>query len=692
MPRSNRRRTIRSHSGRRSMAALVPIGNTQCSGMTKTGSRCKNPAAQAGHCRVHFEQNPKVLKKFGKAMGTAAKRTAAGVYSGTKYVARKGYKHGSIKKAQAAVVLANRRVKALQKCAKELDVGKGQLEGTREMRKAREEVAAAEANVREVREEVKHLNPRRRNPGKFFVIVDVSVPNGKWVGKKIYERRELDKADRKAAILRKKGRNIQVIDAEWFYPAQQVLRASGMIGNPRKRKTAIREYKSFEIRKLEDGKWVVWSDRQGIIGTSTLPDANSFAQAKKLVDCLLLNLELKSPRRKRNGKYNYPATFEGWLKENGLVAMPWYAPGYYIVTEGIWHPGSISARIFAVRDNVIPSNFGGNDNRVVLIDQLPDGRFEVGITGRIGYGNQPEDSHMVVMHKYYRDDTRTYKSFSKAMQKYVEKLLHGKPQPIKSLELNPRRRKRNPLRSMPLHLRTPNVGIRKNGRKFIVYIDMGEAYPLIYGAYDTAREADKAMNKVLKDLTPSGWKKLKTSTLLPIRKVNPRRRRNTRSQYVEFLLDTNKYDPFHKERFEDAVKDRHIALYGDWPDEDVYYLALGSVLGHGVGLWEGREPHHEKFHHEVMADERIRDAAMDLQYSAEARDNPRKRVGSYWGFRNKKFTRKDFHIDRRGGLYYLYVQLSPDLIELAGRYRLKKDAEKEAKRIRSGGSMLNPRR
>jgi len=97
-------------------------------------------------------------------------------------------------------------------------------------------------------------NPRRRNParsGQFFVIVDVSVPGGKWVGlrgRKIYPHRDLADADREADILR--GRvssavrkrhphdaGIQVIDALWYGPAREVLRKQGITANPSRKNT-----------------------------------------------------------------------------------------------------------------------------------------------------------------------------------------------------------------------------------------------------------------------------------------------------------------------------------------------------------------------------------------------------------------------------------------------------------------------
>ena len=143
-----------------------------------------------------------------------------------------------------------------------------------------------------------------------------------------------------------------------------------------------------------------------------------------------------NPRRRRNEKKlarKYPTTFEGWLNERGEISMPWYAPGYYVVVDP--RSDRKPAVIYAVRESA-------SDTKVVRIEPLRNGKFEVGVTGRVRYGTQPEDSHKVTMSWFYRYDTRTYKSFSKAMQKYVEKLLGGKPTSIRSLDLNPRKRSR----------------------------------------------------------------------------------------------------------------------------------------------------------------------------------------------------------------------------------------------------------
>ena len=100
------------------------------------------------------------------------------------------------------------------------------------------------------------FNPRKRkNPGKFFVVVDTSVPGGKWVrsafGSTIHTKATLRQADRQAESLeRTTGRPHQVIDAEWYGPAREVLIKTGMIGktNPRKRKNSRKEINAYSKR------------------------------------------------------------------------------------------------------------------------------------------------------------------------------------------------------------------------------------------------------------------------------------------------------------------------------------------------------------------------------------------------------------------------------------------------------------
>lgn len=72
------------------------------------------------------------------------------------------------------------------------------------------------------------------NPARFFAIVDVSVPGGRWAdGRKLYTRAELDQADARALELeRMTGAQHQVIDAAYYEPARQVAIKTGLKTNP----------------------------------------------------------------------------------------------------------------------------------------------------------------------------------------------------------------------------------------------------------------------------------------------------------------------------------------------------------------------------------------------------------------------------------------------------------------------------
>ncbi len=67
------------------------------------------------------------------------------------------------------------------------------------------------------------------------------------------------------------------------------------------------------------------------------------------------------------------------------------------------------------------------------------------------------------------------------------------------------------------------------------------------------------------------------------------------SEYPEFLYDIVDIPNKAKAEFEKQV-DRVIAsasldeMVGN--HDETYYLTLASLAGHGVGLWEGREPWH----------------------------------------------------------------------------------------------------
>jgi len=96
--------------------------------------------------------------------------------------------------------------------------------------------------------------------------------------------------------------------------------------------------------------------------------------------------------------------------------------------------------------------------------------------------------------------------------------------------------------------------------------------------------------------------------------MNPRKRKNNGrrydyDQYIEFLyeIDSDQVPRFQKKAFEKEI-DR--VLYNSGYEslaekeglDEVYYLTLASLLGHGVGLWEDRKPWHKHFEKAVKYD------------------------------------------------------------------------------------------
>lgn len=77
--------------------------------------------------------------------------------------------------------------------------------------------------------------------GQKFVIVDTSVPGGRWVDNIIYNSTR--EADQEAAKLLRKGKRVQVIDAVWYGPAEARLRATGMRGQGRRGRKVLMEMK-----------------------------------------------------------------------------------------------------------------------------------------------------------------------------------------------------------------------------------------------------------------------------------------------------------------------------------------------------------------------------------------------------------------------------------------------------------------
>lgn len=63
--------------------------------------------------------------------------------------------------------------------------------------------------------------------GAYFVLVDVSKPGGRLVSKKLFQGLPgLKKADAVVEKLRAKGRDVQVIDAAWYAPADELVAAA----------------------------------------------------------------------------------------------------------------------------------------------------------------------------------------------------------------------------------------------------------------------------------------------------------------------------------------------------------------------------------------------------------------------------------------------------------------------------------
>ena len=116
----------------------------------------------------------------------------------------------------------------------------------------------------------------------------------------------------------------------------------------------------------------------------------------------------------------------------------------------------------------------------------------------------------------------------------------------------------------------------------------------------------------------------------PTRYLNPRKRKNGRqydhSEYIEFLYDipSSKVPKRAKKAFEREI-DRIVARlpYNRQADDEIYYLALGSLAGHGVGLWEGREAWHKKLEEEIKYDLRatnkLSNAFSNLEIAIENR-------------------------------------------------------------------------
>ena len=112
-------------------------------------------------------------------------------------------------------------------------------------------------------------------------------------------------------------------------------------------------------------------------------------------------------------------------------------------------------------------------------------------------------------------------------------------------------------------------------------------------------------------------------------KSNPRKRRNGQRydypEYIEFLYDIDYSQVPQKEKkaFEKEV-DRVLQNSGldDYVTDydEIYYLTLASLAGHGVGLWEGREQWHldleKAIKYDLKATSKLRDAFFRLDENA----------------------------------------------------------------------------
>jgi hypothetical protein len=94
-------------------------------------------------------------------------------------------------------------------------------------------------------------------PGSMFVIVDISVPGGKWWDEpKIYDG--VREPDRLVAKMNARAgfENYQVIDALWWNPARNKLKAMGMVASTRSAKGKPKNWDSMS--EEEQRKWMKW--------------------------------------------------------------------------------------------------------------------------------------------------------------------------------------------------------------------------------------------------------------------------------------------------------------------------------------------------------------------------------------------------------------------------------------------------
>ena len=620
MPRKNRRRSsTRSHTGRQQMTALVPIANkSQCSGMTRNGHRCKNPAHYHGHCATHYRQNPAAIRKLGRAVGSVAKKTSAGIVKGAKYAGRKSYKAGAIGKAKASVTIANQRIKSLQKCAKELDVSKSQLEATKEMKKARRAVSDAEAKLAKTRKDVAHLNPRK----------PINPQSKRWT----------------FATFSKKYFGKDYLDVP----------------------TRIR--KEF------------WSDFQyAFVGSLT-------RYIQKTTEPYL------NPRRRSNSSYNFVSTHSNAAQRKKYVA-------------------SMKRKVSSIHKKIM--DMGDYEKIADEIDRLDF----------FAYDRYIDDKEVMKAKKDLRKLNEALKKarFEASQERLLgeyhkkRKATHRGREEYKPRRfLNPRRRNS---KTVNLYLLdrfgelyqeefSPDTTVYRMVRRQPVAITAREAKKLAKSKGEVFYESAAALRSSLRrdqqedeEWFDSRW----SANPLKGRGIsNPRRRSNSdpnlssQKELKELVLylvgETN--DTYGV--LPTARNLNKIVEYNDYPQTVFFWFkfSLDNLIENLADASEGsrlKMLYTAEDLEEILSDRNGIDQLKKL-LPANSKRNPLKGRGISKLRNRKKFTTKDFYIDKQDGLYYLYVQLSPDMIELAGRFRLKKDAEKEARRIRSGGSMLNPRR
>lgn len=106
-------------------------------------------------------------------------------------------------------------------------------------------------------------------------------------------------------------------------------------------------------------------------------------------------------------------------------------------------------------------------------------------------------------------------------------------------------------------------------------------------------------------------------------------RRYESDDWLEFLTGSDDQPDYAKEtqkKFEDRVDGLLNSAvvtgiisqdeYDDLDPKQVAFLSYASLVGHGVGLWEGDEDWHEDFEELVMESKRLRDLSQRLESEA----------------------------------------------------------------------------